>query len=115
VSLLDDARRLDALRVRQRRMICVACKQPFADGERGHAPDCPLLSMPKVVAALEAAERLASVTIAEGATVWCHWCGGLIEAPDSYDPPLPFSEQHAPNCPWRALVAALTGEAAVKP
>lgn len=53
---LEATRRLDALRIRQPRMICAVCRKPFALGESGHAPDCPLLVLPQIVATLEAGE-----------------------------------------------------------
>ncbi len=58
MSLLEDARRLAEYTNRQPRMICMTCQQPFAEGERGHASDCPYLALPRIVAALEAAERV---------------------------------------------------------
>lgn len=44
-------------------IICELCDQPVAvantpNGWAGHAPVCPWLSMPRIVAALEAADRL---------------------------------------------------------
>jgi mono/diheme cytochrome c family protein len=43
--------------------ICLACHTPietFDGGELPHAPDCPWLQMPKILAALEAAEQVVS-------------------------------------------------------
>lgn len=90
---LDAARRLAEYTTRQRRMICMICKQPFAEGERGHAPDCPLLAMPRIVAALEAAQKLVRATEMDPGCTVC--ARSFVEDP------------HGQGCEWQALVAAL--------
>lgn len=96
------------LRARQRRMICVICKNPFAEGERGHDQDCPILALPQIVAALEAAERVVDDpmgTPEHGDYGTCWFC-------DQGEPQkrLLADAGHADACPWQALVAALAGE-----
>ena len=60
MSLLDDARRLakngftpweDSCH-----LTCELCGEDFAEEGAQHAPNCPWLSMPKIVAVLEAAD-----------------------------------------------------------
>lgn len=60
MSILDDARRLAATdpwyeNERAGTSFCIACGM-----YESHADDCPWLALPRIVAALEAAERLAS-------------------------------------------------------
>lgn len=64
MSLIDDARRLhdgDPPSIRGSRSdnvrVCRNCNSPI----NSHAPNCPWLSMPKIVAVLEAAERTVTV------------------------------------------------------
>lgn len=52
----------------------------------------------EIVTPLEAAKALAAAKLVSVGG-WCCVCGGLIEEPDSYDPPLPLAEQHSPDCP----------------
>lgn len=52
---------------------------------------------------IEDAKRLADSDITQEGTVWCHFCRGMIEDPGSYDPPLPYSEQHDADCPWLVM------------
>lgn len=107
MSLVDDVKRL-------------AADDPVeADDEQGypafcrlclsykpHAPDCPWLAMPKIVAALEAAERVAAADpwVDDGSwggdVLVCWACHG--EKPS-----------HRPGCAQQALVAALRGGLAV--
>ena len=54
MSLLDDARRL-AEKEPVRGIDCLYCAAVMVD-EYPHEPDCPWLSLPKIVAALEALE-----------------------------------------------------------
>jgi hypothetical protein len=74
--------------------------------QQGHAPDCPWLSLPRIVAALEAAERVAETTTEPVNTIGIDldqeyaFCGEWAERDDS---------GHASDCPWQALVAALKG------
>jgi hypothetical protein len=76
MSLLDDARRLAEMQPGwdpgTEGWACSGCRAvsgPFADEEReadvayaafAHDPDCPWLSMPKIVAVIEAAARVAA-------------------------------------------------------
>jgi len=62
MNLMDDARRLakngftpweDSCH-----LTCDLCGADFAEDGARHAPGCPWLSMPKIVAVLEAAERM---------------------------------------------------------
>lgn len=64
MSLLDDARRLaDPYAVPEDGPgICWWCGEPAMWIGGGHAPDCPWLSMPRIVAALEAAEGIARIS-----------------------------------------------------
>ena len=77
MSLVDDARRLAAKDVVDLDCNCQFCgeivapndpAECFTDhGELGHtphAPDCPWLSMPRIVEALEAAEQVNRLTLA---------------------------------------------------
>lgn len=114
MSPLDAARRLDAFRLRQRRMVCLACEQPFAEGEQGHALDCPLLALPRIIAALDLAERViltmpeTSVFLGFGQDRHCRFCHEMV-----YQGALWAGTRHTPECPWPALVAALKAEVAV--
>lgn len=59
---------------------------------------------------LDDVRRLSDASITREGTCWCHFCGSMIEPPESYDPVLPYAEQHASDCPWLAMpriVAAL--------
>jgi hypothetical protein len=59
VSLLDDARRLAERKpdgnIGAWAEMCIFCYGPLT-GDEPHKPDCPWLSMPKIVAALDAVE-----------------------------------------------------------
>jgi hypothetical protein len=89
VNLLDDTRRLRM--ARNEAEDCYECGH-YGDIDDPHAADCPYLALPRIVAALEAAEALV-----EAATTGPNPVGG--------EGPLPFRE-------WRAFVAALRGEVA---
>lgn len=76
--------------------------------EPAHYPDCPWLSMPRIVAALEAAERLKDrfrdrfpTEVEDGDddtfAIAYACCGGNFYSP------------HMAHCSWQALVSALTG------
>ena len=52
---------------------------------------------------LDDARRLADARITREGTVWCHFCGSMIELPESYDPFMSYAEQHDPDCPWQAM------------
>ncbi len=97
MALVDDARRLLDIGVQ-----CDACTgSPLS----GHLDGCP---MPRVVAALEAAQRLVGtspvyVTTVNGQSVHrCAFCElvGTYWRADGFD--------HAPDCPWLPLVAAMS-------
>lgn len=63
MSLLDAVRRLRPETYTSETLdagyqeVCVRCNHRL---DQGHAPDCPWLAMPRIVAALEAAERLSA-------------------------------------------------------
>jgi hypothetical protein len=68
VSILDDARRLtkiQPLEEDQGRQFCRVCGEEIGGypAWEGHARDCPWLSMPKIVAALEAADAINAAII----------------------------------------------------
>lgn len=107
MSLLDEARRLaeqvDPIHVDSGH--CFEC-----EGWDQHLNDCPWLAMPRIVAALEAAQRLLQSEphdtdrapfvgwYIEGEYIEsrCYWCGDRR------------NERHDdPECPWLALVAAM--------
>ena len=96
VSLLDYTRRLARLDpyfdphdgAPESEMVCIACSQYR---KYGHADDCLWLSMPKIIAVIEAAERV--VEVAED-------CGDCIEIHD------------AREGAWGQFVAALKGDTA---
>lgn len=82
---------------------CLYCDQ---NGERAveinapldHATDCPWLSMPKIVAALEAASRVVSEW---GHPPLCPFCGPRLQRrPGAHE-----------TCPWQAFVVAMRGDA----
>ena len=55
MSVLDDARRIAEAGAPEYGGDCVLCRQRIdGDAYEGHAPDCPWLSLPRIVAALEA-------------------------------------------------------------
>jgi hypothetical protein len=117
MSLIDDARKMAAdcpnATDRGGRGECYYCfGGNYAGGylsgsptesEFHHAPDCPWLSMPKIVAALEAAERLKIYRPAalSDDRYQCQFCGATAAA---------YPMDHESECPWQALVAALRGE-----
>lgn len=91
MSLLDDARRLsenDAYVYSEYGDYCHFCngkaweEPPDGSHHIEHAPDCPWLAMPKIVAALEAADALIAA---------------MAYPPAAYDE-------------WQALVVAIRGE-----
>lgn len=129
MTLVEDARKIAISEPLQfnddsRAINCLMCNSDhFRDGHReidpdreiDHAPDCSWLAMPKIVAALEAADRLVLLspedeTLMVG--VWdCHWCGGVLVNESGYRVVEVEVAGHAPDCDWQALVAALKGEA----
>jgi hypothetical protein len=101
MSLLDDARRMDC-----------ACDASF----QNHAEFCLLDLKPKIVAALEAAERLIEagdpVETDRGGRGVCQYCLAPNYAGDylSFGPPKDV--EHAAACPYGALLTAFRGESA---
>jgi hypothetical protein len=102
VSLLDDVRELTDALGRREDGLCLQC------GKReGHWDFCPFpkaeIFMPKIVAALEAAERLLEVMrptqYAIPARVICRVCHS--EGP---------GWTHTDVCPWQTLATALKDE-----
>lgn len=95
MSLLDEAKRLAmqspfrnecvAGHTSKAPVTCLFCATPSFS----HAPDCPWLAMPRIVAALEAAERVIST----------------YDHPDNCDGTVPINGPE-----YRALVAAMQGE-----
>jgi hypothetical protein len=116
MSLLDDARRLadtDHTPCEDGTGRCVFCSVGGFDvrvGKMIHGDTCPLLSMPRIVAALEAAERVAQVEPTYSyhsygtEQISCLYCGGFEDARDSY------RFIHETDCPRQALAVALQGD-----
>jgi hypothetical protein len=104
MSLLEDAGRLYLSDPINDDLSCFFCGQAIKNTLTApgvpHAPDCPWLSMPKIVAALEAAESLLSETgptaFAIPPRVLCRVC--YSEGSDW---------THTARCPWAALREAL--------
>ena len=111
MSLLDDARRLaEGGPPTYEDMFCLLCDaQVVAFGVNPvypagpHRIDCPWPAMPRIVAALEAAGRIANDSpldskVAQGGAEVeaCKFCYGEFA--------------HEADCPWQALVAAMRGE-----
>lgn len=87
---------------------CVGC----AYNDRRHLPGCPILALPRIVAALEAAERMTGplAPVIVGSDAVGRYCTECDETSDFADPPA-----HADDCPWQALAAALEGDEVVPP
>lgn len=99
MSLLEDARAISesAPSSDDQCPHCSAYIGPVRGGDYGeHSPDCPWLAMPRIVAALEAAEKVASDMPLDEGHAECYYCGG-------------WRDHHAAGCPWQALAAALRG------
>jgi hypothetical protein len=85
-------------------LTCELCWSDFADdGSARHEDDCPWLAMPRIVAALEAAERIVAALDDDGPTdngrgLVCRLCGIALSR-----------DYHDAGCPWMALVEALRG------
>lgn len=85
--------------------LCSWARVYWDDESIEHSPDCPVPTLPRIVAALEAAELYSGMFVGGAAPSrarpgeWgqCWGCGILLP-------------KHAPDCPWQALVAALRGE-----
>lgn len=108
MSLIDDARRIEEIDptyeddgyVGLGRHVCVFCGTWAPD----HGGDCPWLSLPQIVAALEAAEKIVGVLDEDGPTdngrgMVCRCCGVALA-----------TGYHDADCPWQALVTALKGD-----
>jgi hypothetical protein len=52
---------------------------------------------------LDAVRRLVEARVTCEGTDLCHYCRQLVDDPDWFNPPKPRSEQHADDCPVRAL------------
>lgn len=118
MSLLDDARRLAernalAFVTDTGAFRCIACPAGVvfdSDEELVHSPRCPSLALPRIVAVLEAAERLI-----------VPYDGEPSEYARSEDAHFhafcerPIGQGHEPDCAWQALVAALRGDDAQAP
>lgn len=100
MSLLDDARRIAHWPTP---LTCAESCWFCGGGVGEHDSGCLRLSMPKIVKALEAAERLAACppVVAAGKLDTQDVCAVCWAAGD-----------HADDCSWQALVAALKGEEA---
>lgn len=105
MSLLDDARRLaetDPAELVNSHSRCHWCEE-FTSTEQ-HTLDCPWLAIPKIVAALETAERI----VQQGPTNECYYgkcryCGGDIVGG-------PMRMLHTDDCPLGALEVALSND-----
>lgn len=95
MSLLDDARRLEKPHYSD-------CHYCGTINPGAHAEGCPMLSLPKIVAVLEAAERVMQGSERNRASGWCWGCGNSRAR--AYVDGL---QEHKKDCPWQALVAAL--------
>lgn len=87
---------------------CWYCYWHLLHDGSGHDSDCPWPALPQIVAALEAAERLESPVVLDiqyGTPdgVYCRDCGAGASSEALVI--------HAPDCAYRALVAALKREA----
>lgn len=101
----------------------LAATDPFVDNERAgtfcvfcdapkyHASDCPWLAMPKIVAALEAAERMSRLVprCHDLDDLRCFSCDAILD--DDANP----LKGHYDDCPTMALRAAFVREALAKP
>lgn len=95
MSLLDDVRRLAETAPGCANGLCHVCGSPGAliwePGPTRHALDCPWLALPRIIAALAAAERL------------------IEEVGEPVAPPEDFGATEVPDRLLRALIAALNG------
>ena len=117
MSLLDDARRLAGVWPTDRYDNCVFCYEIQRSDEPTHAPDCPWLAMPQIVAALEAAERLveSNELIVEGEGTWKLHCLSCEAVQDDWTPfdPKPFL--HTPKCLITAMEVGVAPQESEKP
>lgn len=87
---------------------CIACDEYIGTSNGSHAPDCPTLAMPRIVAALEAAERVTDH--ADPFSEPTHYEDNPTERSTYVFCARDTRDGHAVDCPWQALVAALRGE-----
>ena len=91
--LLDDARRLAAIDPfvnvwahSSGEYECFACEAPWSGEGKQHKPDCPWLALPRIIAALEAAESVSEAYDRETVATWGHSLGSpLLAAVDRLD------------------------------
>ena len=120
MTLLDDARRLAEEGFEPRDTVhesgCTFCGPSGTyrgDGPWPHLPDCSWLAMPRIVAALEAAERITGYIPAAQLSRGCLFCEGeCLDLQESDDIP-PWRFDHDADCPWQALAAAMADESTV--
>ncbi len=97
MSLIDDARRIsEAEAPLMGDAWCWFCRARLVGFEsvvpdQPHNQDCPWLSLPRIVAALEAAQSLVDETTIPLDCVTCFRPNG----------------GHTPDCPWQALAEAM--------
>lgn len=72
------------------------------DGGAFHQSDCPWLALPRIVQALEAAQRVVEVDPPTIEDSWCRLCRRRVFGFANAEP-----EPHAPDCSWLALETAL--------
>ena len=98
MSLLDDASRLASHELRDHDDVGGYGFCPLCDEPEGHRSGCPWLAMPRIVAALEAAEAYIHTGPSE------HWCPICLRA-IRYG-----GEPHADGCEFAALASALKSD-----
>ena len=119
MTLLDDVRRLIAafdentglaLQGSENTRACRLCKGMLtyhddAPAQRHHSVDCPILALPRIVAALEAAERLAPFIprFVDHGDLRCFGCYEVLNNER-------LLMGHEDDCPTMALVTALQGK-----
>ena len=96
MSLVEDARILGGFCPYFKRgdeATCWYCRETVIAHELYHDPTCPWLTLPRIIAALEAAERIAADQ-PNGEGIYCACCGRFLGS-------------CVPDCAWQALVSAL--------
>lgn len=102
MSILDDARRLMAFADIPTE--CAFCGGKDDVGNYKHVTDCPWLSLSRIVAVLEAAERVTQDD--PFILTWDH-DGSYYNC---WECDAPRGTYHEPDCLWQSLVAAMRGE-----